>query len=268
MSTESIEQKQLLTDSDQQPWKVVSSSVAGTSHKKQGLPCQDAHHWELRSDGVLVAAVADGAGSAALSEVGAKIAVSRAVETILQLEILPTSQDKESWKSLLAKALKIARTSVEAEASVRGTSVRDLASTLILVVATPELIATAQIGDGATVVSDKQDNLVVLTVPQNGEYINQTTFLISPDALNKAQVNIWYGNVANLAVFSDGLQMLALKMPSGTPHAPFFNPLFGFVSQITDETIAKKELEGFLKSSRVIERTDDDLTILLANLEE
>lgn len=59
MNTESIEQTQVLINSDQQTWKVISSSVAGTSHEKQGLPCQDAHHWELRSDGVLVAAVAD-----------------------------------------------------------------------------------------------------------------------------------------------------------------------------------------------------------------
>ena len=162
----------------------------------------------------------------------------------------------------------MARTSVEAEASVREASVRDLASTLIVVVATPELIATAQIGDGAIIISDKQDNLVALTVPQSGEFINQTTFLISPEALDTAQVNIWNGNVANLAMFSDGLQMLALKMPSGSPHIPFFHPLFGFVSQLTDETLAKEELERFLKSPRVTQRTDDDLTILLASLKE
>lgn len=268
MSTESIEQKRLLSNNNQQPWKVVSSSVAGTSHEKQGLPCQDAHHWELRSDGVLVAAVADGAGSAALSEVGAKIAVNKAVEIIVQPEILPDCHDKEGWKFLLTNALTIARTSVEAEASVREMSVRDLASTLIIVVATPELIATAQIGDGATVVSDKQDNLLALTVPQSGEYINQTTFLVSNDALTTAQISIWRGNVANLAIFSDGLQMLALKMPLGKPHAPFFNPLFGFASQIADETAAKKELEEFLKSPRVTQRTDDDLTILLASFKE
>lgn len=182
--------------------------------------------------------------------------------------MLPTSEDEHGWKSLLTEALTMARTSVEAEASVRKASVRDLASTLIVVVATPELIATAQIGDGAIVISDKQDNLVALTIPQSGEYINQTTFLVSPDALATAQVNIWHGNVANLAIFSDGLQMLALKMPSGAPHTPFFHPLFGFVSQLTDETLAKEELERFLMSPRVTQRTDDDLTILLASLKE
>ena len=268
MSTESIQQKQLLTNTNQKPWKVVSSSVAGTSHEKKGLPCQDAHHWELRSDGILVAAVADGAGSAAISDVGAKIAVSKAVETILQLEALPTADDETGWKSLLTKALTIARISVETEANNRQVSVRDLASTLLVAVATPELVVTAQIGDGAIVISDKQDNIVALTTPQSGEYINQTTFLVSPKALDTVKVNIWYGNVANLAMFSDGLQMLALKMPLGTPHIPFFNPLFGFISQMIDESAAKKELEGFLKSPRLAQRSDDDLTILLASLQE
>ena len=268
MSTESIQEKQLSTDSNQKLWKVVSSSVAGTSHEKKGLPCQDAHHWELWSDGVLVAAVADGAGSATLSDVGAKIAVSKAVETILQLEALPTSEDEAGWKSLLTEALEEAKTSVETEANTRQVLVRDLASTLLVTVVTLELVVTAQIGDGAIVISDKQDNIVALTTPQSGEYINQTTFLVSANALNTAQVNIWHGNVANLAMFSDGLQMLALKMPSGTPHVPFFNPLFGFVSQMIDESAARKELEGFLKSPRVAQRSDDDLTILLASLRE
>ena len=154
MSTESIQKKQLLTNTNQKPWKVVSSSVAGTSHETKGLPCQDAHYWELRSDGVLVAAVADGAGSASMSDVGAKIAVSKAVETILQLEALPTSEDEAGWKSLLTKALTIARTSVETEANTRQVSVRDLASTLLVAVVTPELVVTAQVGDGAIVISD------------------------------------------------------------------------------------------------------------------
>lgn len=267
MSTESIRQ-QPLTSSSQKSWKVVSTSIAGTSHQKKGLPCQDAHHWQLHSDGVLVAAVADGAGSAAISEVGADIAVGKAVETILQLDLLPSLEDEAGWKSLLIQALEAAKVSVEAEADTRQVPARELASTLLIAVAADELVVTAQIGDGAIVISDKQDKIVALTTPQSGEYINQTTFLVSPNALDTAQINIWQGNIANLAMFSDGLQMLALKMPAGTPHAPFFNPLFSFISQMNDPDAATKELEGFLKSPRVAQRSDDDLTILLASFQE
>jgi len=53
-------------------------------------------------------------------------------------------------------------------------------------------------------------------------------------------------------------------MPSGEPHQPFFSPLFRFVAQVTDETVAQEELMEFLQSPRVTQRTDDDLTLLLA----
>ena len=62
--------------------------------------------------------------------------------------------------------------------------------------------------------------------------------------------------------------MLALKMPEATPHAPFFSPLFRFMAQVADEAAAKEQLEAFRCSERVRERTDDDLTLLLAALVE
>jgi hypothetical protein len=58
--------------------------------------------------------------------------------------------------------------------------------------------------------------------------------------------------------------MLALKIPEGTPHGPFFAPLFRFSGEWKEEEDAKQQLESFLRSPRVSERTDDDLTLLLA----
>ena len=45
-------------------WRVTGASVPGVSHLRSGLPCQDAHAWRQEAGGVLIAAVADGAGSA------------------------------------------------------------------------------------------------------------------------------------------------------------------------------------------------------------
>jgi len=248
-------------------WRVVATSVRGTSHEKTGQPCQDAHEWGELPQGVLVAAVADGAGSAVLAEVGASIAARTAVEaTGRSLAPCGRPDDDEGWQRLLTDALQAARTAVEAEAAAREVKTRDLATTLILLVATPELVAVAQIGDGAVVVSDGEDKLIALTAPQSGEYINETTFLISPDALDKAQVTVGHGRVAHVAAFSDGLQMLALKMSDGTPHAPFFTPLFRFMANVTDEADAKEQLAAFLRSPRITERADDDLTLLLATV--
>ena len=246
-------------------WRVMAASVRGTSHERTGQPCQDAHHWGVLPGGVLVAAAADGAGSAALGDMGASAAARAAVEAVVQQgSVLP--ENNGGWQLLLTEALKAARDSIEVEVVAHEVTERDLATTLILAVATPELVAAAQIGDGALVAGDVEGNVIGLTVPQTGEYINQTIFLTSPDALNTAQLRIWRGTVAHVAILSDGLQMLALRMPGWIPHAPFFSPLFRFVAKAADEAETKKQLEAFLRSPRIRERADDDLTLLLAAL--
>ncbi|MBC8229713.1 SUMF1/EgtB/PvdO family nonheme iron enzyme [bacterium] len=86
-------------------WKVLGASVRGTSHTKSGQPCQDAHAWVKLPDGTLVAAVSDGAGSAALAEVGADSAVKAAVrvlESKLTEGCLERNEcQKEDWQNLL-----------------------------------------------------------------------------------------------------------------------------------------------------------------------
>ena len=247
-------------------WRVVSASVAGTSHEKRGQPCQDANCWELLPEEMLVAAVADGAGSASLGNVGADIAVGAAVETISKHKADLVADD-EAWYDLMLDALKAARLAIEAESVMQELEPREFATTLILVVAMPEMVTAAQVGDGAAVVGDREDRIFPLTVPQRGEHINETTFIISENALEEAQVKVWRGKPAHLAIFSDGLQMLALKMPIGLPHDPFFIPLFKFVAEVTDGEEATQELESFLRSPRVTGRADDDLTLLLARFD-
>ncbi|HEY0072738.1 MAG TPA: PP2C family serine/threonine-protein phosphatase [Abditibacteriaceae bacterium] len=245
--------------------RVVAASVQGTSHEKTEQPCQDSLHWGILPHGILVAAVADGAGSAKLSQVGSAVAARIAVETAARHKShLLLSDDEKVWQTLMANALQAALSAVEEEAAAREVKSRELATTLILVVVTPKLVAVAQVGDGATVIRDQNNSITTLTVPQSGEYINETTFLISPDALKTAQVKIWHGAVAQIAAFTDGLQMLALEMPQGVAHAPFFEPLFEFVSGVTDEKNAREQLIAFLRSPRIRERADDDLTLLLA----
>ena len=258
------------TDLQQQtiPWRIIPASVAGASHLHQGLPCQDAHYWEILPEGVLIAAVADGAGSAALAEVGSQIAVGAAVETVRKnpQSLTTPPEDEATWHQFLRHTLKAASLSVSAEAVMRDAQVRDLATTLILVIATPTIVAVAQIGDGAVVIKDGQGSLFTLSAPQQGEYINETTFLISDHAVEKAQFKVWQGEIDHLAVFSDGLQLLALEMPDGSPFEPFFKPLFHFVTEAPDEEEARQQLAKFLSSDRVTQRTDDDVTLFLASL--
>ncbi|MBV8885543.1 MAG: protein phosphatase 2C domain-containing protein [Chroococcidiopsidaceae cyanobacterium CP_BM_RX_35] len=248
-------------------WRLVAASICGRSHEKLGQLCQDAHYWATLPGGILVAAVADGAGSAALGKVGAIVAAQTAVETICSNQVtLQSSEDEEGWQLLLTDALVAAKTAVEAEAVACNATIRDLSTTLIVTIAAPNLVAAAQIGDGVAVLGDRQGNLIALTTPKRGEYANETTFLVSPHALDTAQVTLWRGAAANIAVLSDGLQMLALEMNEGTPHAPFFSPLFHFLADVTNEAEAKEQIVALLRSERIAKLTDDDLTLLLATL--
>ncbi|USR91827.1 protein phosphatase 2C domain-containing protein [Phormidium yuhuli AB48] len=256
-------------------WRVLGASVCGTSHQKRSQPCQDAWAATIRDDGLLLAAVADGAGSATRSQDGAEWAVQAAIAYLADLTLPPLTKaeirDREDKPSeepdlnqLLTQALQAARTRVIEEAEAAGLPVRECASTLILLVANHEGVAVAQIGDGAAVMIDESGTLTALSQPQQGEYANQTTFLTSEGAIAQAEISIYPIPPRGIALFSDGLQRLALEMPQGTPHERFFSPLFQFIQQDSDEAGANEQLQGFLTSPRVSQRTDDDLTLVLA----
>ncbi|MBD2384402.1 PP2C family serine/threonine-protein phosphatase [Cylindrospermum sp. FACHB-282] len=246
-------------------WRIVAASVCGTSHVKNKQLCQDAHHWQILPNNVLVVAAADGAGSASQGKVGAMVAVETAIEHIsMETVTQDTLADDAQMRELLTKALVAAKKAVEDEAASSNNQLHDLATTLIIMVATPKVVAVAQIGDGLAVAKDSIGDLFALTMPDNGEYINETTFLTSPGALETAQMRLWREDIVNVGVLTDGLQMLALNMVVGEPHKPFFFPLFEFVANAEDKTLAKEQLVRFLNSERITQRTDDDLTLVIA----
>ena len=240
-------------------------TARGVRHEKTGQPCQDAHGWRTWPDGILAVAVADGAGSASLAEVGAAIAVQTAIQFLQTTLPTPAPQEAFLWRTWLEQTMLVAREAVVMEAMARHRPLRDFATTLLLLLASPRLVAAAQVGDGAVVVSGQDSPLECVTRPSaGGEYINETMFLTSGEALEQVQYGVREIKVRQLAVFSDGLQMLALKMPGATPHAPFFNPLWRLVEPQADPVASGESLARFLKAPRLAERTDDDLTLVLA----
>jgi hypothetical protein len=114
------------------------------------------------------------------------------------------------------------------------------------------------------VAGEAPDKLFLVNRPQRGEYANETYFLTQEDALEQVQVSVFEKAVNFLAVMSDGLTRLAIKLPDHEPHLPFFQPLFAFVAHADDEVQASRHLVDFLTSERVCARTDDDKSLVLA----
>jgi len=260
-------------------WRWAAASIAGTSHRAAGTDCQDAHAAAVRSDGVLVAAVADGAGSAPHSARGAAVAAAAAVGTLLR-DGGPAGGGSEGTRAAdrdvearrardaerLAAALQAARAAVQVLADAEGWPVRDLACTLSCAIVRPEGVLAAQIGDGLIVAVGPDGVVTAVTMPQRGDYANETTFLTSEgavaaalDAMTRADVD-----VAAVVLLTDGLLRLALDVATATPHAAFFQPLARFAAAIDDVEKATAHLAAFLDSPRVRARTDDDLTLLVA----
>jgi hypothetical protein len=126
------------------------------------------------------------------------------------------------------------------------------------------MVAAIQIGDGAVVAQEEDGETFAVTRPAPSEYLNETSFLISPGAIDGASFALWRGKLSRLAALTDGLQMLALRMPGGDPHQGFFAPLFRFVASTSNPAKSETALRDFLDSPRVRERADDDLTLFLA----
>lgn len=249
-------------------WHVAGVSVRGMSHVRRGQPCQDAHFWREFPGGAMAIAVADGAGSASLSQLGAARAAVSSVDWVAELLNGNLPDQDDDWKALLMAALQTAHESVIGVADKRKVTPRDLATTLILSIVTPTIVAVVQVGDGACVVRRDDGELFAVTMPQRGEHINETFFFTAPNYMDAAQFAIWRGPVGGVATFSDGLQMLALKMPEGTPHPAFFTPLFDMVAERENTREVEEDLRIFLQSDRITERADDDLTLVVSTLHQ
>ena len=250
-----------------QRWRVARASVQGTSHSKTGQPCQDSSSvGEDAPDGIFVAAVADGAGSAELSADGSRIAACAATKTASRLLRLHAHPFYEGvLEEVLEESIRSARKELEAEARRQKRPLRQFATTMIVAICAPEITGAAQIGDGAMVTADDGEGYTLFSAPQRGEYANTTNFITSSGWQNALDVRTRRVGVSRLAMFTDGIQSIALNAASdNTPHAPFFDPLFSWADKQEDASAAGSSLAAFLSSPRVTARADDDLTLLLA----
>ena len=240
-----------------------NASVAGTSHVRRGIGRQDQAHHRVENS-FLIAAVADGAGSARHSTLGALVTTRRvtvaATWHLLQSSSEPTADE---LAEILKKAAASARKALEQTARESGERLGTYACTLLLTIQTETLLGAAQIGDGGIVISNCQGGFDSFTTSQRGEYANQTTFLTSRGGLEQMDIRVEATQPKYLAMFTDGIQNLVVEHTTQRPFPPFFNSIFGWLEQQTDRVQAERELENLLRSPKVTEKADDDLTLLL-----
>jgi hypothetical protein len=267
-------------------WRVAAASVAGAAHVRRGIGCQDAHLWSVldgaASSQVLIAVLADGAGSASRAEAGARLAcafILDAVESMLAGVAggaggaggaSPRDIDRcrvELWLAGLAAETALL-------AASEGLAPRDFSSTLLAAVVAADCAVFFQVGDGAIVVDAVPPSAGYDCVfwPAHEEYENVTFFAAEPNADEHLQCALFDRRVEELALFSDGLQRLALDYAGQRAHAPFFRSMLsplhaaaaGAAGAGAERDGLSDSLAAFLDSPRVNDRTDDDKTLMLA----
>ena len=244
-------------------WVVLSASVQGTRHIQAGLPCQDAHAYKVIGDSTLIAAVADGLGSADLSQVGSELAASGAVAYLEEALRQATPTDESDWLQLAREAFLAAREGLEEVAQSDQNELRDYGTTLILAIWADGWLVTGHIGDGAVVAALEDGSLALISSPQNDEYVNVTYPLTMPDMIDVAQFKASPTKITALALLSDGMQQVSIRTLDHTPHQPFFEPLFRQLPGVKDMRKASQNLAEFMASERISAHTDDDKTLML-----
>ncbi len=246
-------------------WRYISRSVQGESHTADGTPCQDSSRVRAldgKGEGTLVACAADGAGSVKYSGVGSLLACNTIIESVDAHMAKHGTISAVGPEDVIAWC-DLARSRIEEEATARDARANDFATTLCVAIMSPDGSCFFQIGDGAIVLRSHGVCGAVFW-PQSGEYVNTTTFITSKEYRDQLQFYVTPDPYSEVALFTDGIERLALRFDSQTPHPPFFEPLFQALGTLDNWQSLGDNLEQFLKSESVCSRSDDDKTLILA----
>jgi hypothetical protein len=242
-------------------WASCGAAVAGPSHEESGTPRQDA--FRIRStDGVIVMAVADGAGSAELSQIGARLAANTASKVALARGAAWSKLSDSGAESALRNVLDRVAQQLVHFAMRADIAVDLLATTLSVAIVTDERWSCARVGDSPAVVRESTEGLRTIARTPGSQYINETTFMTSSDWREMARVE--HGKTSEIdaiALLTDGVAFLGINLAADEPGPGFFNPVFDAMGS---GELQPKDLQDLLNSPAARSRSDDDKAMTLA----
>ena len=250
-------------------WDIAGVSVAGFARPESGTGCQDAHVIAVTDGGWFVGVASDGAGSAARGSDGANLVaqvVVREMMNRLEREHHDIVLQVDSTRLWLEDAIERARTEVAqiADAPGAGKQMRDFHATVVGAVAGQRGGVLFHIGDGAAFAAESCDlTSFVLSLPENGEYLNSTYFFTEEYWRSHLRLRSFDERYDLIALMSDGVTPFALGAGGRSPFAPFFQPLNEFLVQ-HDRAGREKAITTILQRDAVRRITHDDKTLVWA----
>jgi serine/threonine protein phosphatase PrpC len=237
-----------------------------------------------------VIALADGAGSARFSHFGADLVVRQASKLVAREfdRLIAPEMDSAriaKWliKNLQHSLLLLSNHGVMADTSDRSRlnlpckaeqsrvscDLCDLASTLLIVATKGDKYIAMHLGDGVIgmeiLLRGNKKKLRVLSIPDNGEFVNETRFVTSGNASDNLKV--YRGGLVTLSrtvtgfiLMSDGPESVLYHKPTKTL-APACDKLFQACRDISQDDL-QKQLTATLRKV-IASKTHDDCSIVL-----
>ncbi len=252
-------------------WNYATASVIGQAHVNQETVCQDrllCRTFSTESDGeILIAAVADGAGSTTHGQIGAEIACeffAEQVEQFLSAGNVAVGSLNEDFGKFFIEYFQNKIVEIATENKLE---IREYATTLIAAIVGKKSAIFYQVGDGAAVFSsDGQTGSYVFGIePEDTEYVNMTEFLTDETAAESLRFVCIEKPLEDVILFSDGIYAVAVDYQKNKPHEPFLMPMIAPLRNGNSAEGLNEKLENFLASPKLNEKTDDDKTIILAS---
>ena len=238
-------------------WKTLNYEVIGKSHIKAKKVCQD-KTFSYNQNGVVVSALADGAGSYEFSDVGAIIACKSICKYIAEnFDELINIQNANEVVTMIVNHVV---NDIENKASEMNCDKEKLSSTLLCVAIKNDDVMVFHVGDGL-IAGLKNGELKTLTMPDNGEFANATYFITSPRAFEKARLLKGKTNgFQGFAVMSDGSSASLYNKKLQKPAYAIAKLITGLQYTFTN---AYLDTVKYLMDYQIHERTTDDCSIAL-----
>lgn len=280
------------TEARVRSWKFGCARVTGRSHRGQGLPCQDQVVFKRFPSGAIGIALADGAGSAPFSRIGAQVAVNRGLDLVEHdfdhlFRHGGLGVERGAMISRLFRYLTIAAWDgadlTDAERRYYDLPPREvcpvittrdecnLASTLLVAVVKGSRLLIFHIGDGVIGFDAKVGNKrapLPVSLPLNGDSPNETVFTTSRDANLYANVfSVDFSETQKIGMRARGVILMSdgsarsLYNDGGHPLAPATEGLFNLCRGLPRGR-ANAAVRDILRR-HIAPRTSDDCSVAL-----
>jgi hypothetical protein len=253
------------------PFTYAWAQTTGAAHTVRGVPCEDTMGLSIITDKSgttwLIAAVADGAGSAECAAEGSRLAAESFIEAAAESIIRHGTGD---LALLMRSSAVYARTIIEFVAENAGRPLDDYHTTLLACVTCGTRSAFFQIGDGIILTRDQEKAAwSAIFRPQNDETREFTFFLTLPEAFEVAEVALVDCPISHVALTSDGLQDIIVHPETLTVRSSLLDRLVAALAEAHtpgEAEAVSSGLHAVLGSGTFRSFTADDTSLLTVEL--